>query len=355
MLTHRASTALLLVSGLVLTSGLAACQTQTNSPTAGNRITLMGAGASFPAPLYVRWFSEYNKANPTIQVSYQSVGSGAGVDDFLAGIVDFGATDAPLTPAERKRYAAKYQGDPVQIPMTGGAIVLAYHLGNAVPNLRLSRKAYCGIVTGAIKSWNDPQIASANPGVSLPSTPITFVHRAEGSGTTYVFTNHIAKACPSWKAGVGKSVAWPAGTGAKGNEGVTAQIVQTRGAIGYTEYYYAKNNKLSSATLENKAGQYIAPSPESAAKVFEGQKLPADFALVIADPTGQQAYPIVGLTWLLLYNQYSQPQKAKTLQNLVKWALNEGDKYAVDLGYLPLTDDVAQRVITAVDQEIAGR
>jgi phosphate transport system substrate-binding protein len=363
------TTAIGVALGLLLTTGLIGCQTSTNSPTAGSpttttettapaageRITLTGAGASFPAPLYQRWFAEYNRANPNTQISYQSVGSGAGVNQFLAGTVDFGATDAPLTQEERQQYQAKYKGEPVQIPMTGGAVVFAYNLGNQAQNLQLSRQAYCGIVTGEIKSWNDPQIASANPGVTLPDTPITFVHRADGSGTTFIFTNHIAAACPNWKAGVGKSIAWPVGTGAKGNEGVTAQIQQTQGAIGYTEYSYAKNNNLSFATLQNQAGQYIAPSPESAARVLEGQQIPADFALEIPDPQGQQAYPIVGLTWLLLYNNYSDPQKAAALQNFVKWALNDGDKYALELGYLPLTEEVAQRVVTTVDQQVAQR
>uniref|UniRef100_B8HNN7 Phosphate-binding protein n=1 Tax=Cyanothece sp. (strain PCC 7425 / ATCC 29141) TaxID=395961 RepID=B8HNN7_CYAP4 len=354
---------LLGVAGVTLIAGLFSCQTQNNPPAAvspaptaeSGKVSLTGAGASFPAPLYQRWSSAYNETNPNVQISYQSVGSGAGVNQFLAGTVDFGATDAPLTDKERQQYQTQYNGEPVQIPMTGGAVVFAYNLGGDVKNLRLSRQAYCGIVTGELTNWNDPQIAQDNPGANLPNSPINFVHRSDGSGTTFIFTNHIAAACPNWKAGVGKSVSWPTGAGAKGNEGVTAQIQQTQGAIGYIEYSYAVNNNLNFATLENRSGQFVAPSPETAARVLEGQQIPADFALEVPDPTDQQAYPIVGLTWLLLYHSYADPQKAVALQNFVKWALNEGDKYAVELGYLPLTNEVAQRVVTTVDQQIAQR
>lgn len=364
MLTHSTFTRFLLgAAGVTLSTGLFACQPAATPPTAESpapatrtgRVTVTGAGASFPAPLYQRWFSEYRNVDPNAQISYQSVGSGAGVNQFLAGTVDFGATDAPLTDKERQQYQTKYNGEPVQIPMTGGAVVFAYNLGGDVKNLRLSRQAYCGIVTGEITNWNDPQIAKDNPGANLPNSPINFVHRSDGSGTTFIFTNHIAAACSSWKAGVGKSVSWPTGTGGKGNEGVTAQIQQTQGAIGYIEYSYAVNSNLNFATLENQSGQFVAPSPETAARVLEGQQIPADFALEVPDPTDQQAYPIVGLTWLLLYDSYEDPQKAAALQNFVKWALNEGDQYAVELGYLPLTNEVAQRVVTTVEQQIARR
>lgn len=343
--------------------GLMSCQSDTpttpgqaTSPSAENvSASLNGAGASFPAPLYQRWFSEYNKQNPGVQISYQSVGSGAGVKQYIAKTVDFGASDAPLTDEERQEFKSKFNADPIQVPMTGGAVVFAYNLGGDVKDLKLSRDAYCGIVTGEIKSWNDPVVAQNNPGVKLPSTPITFVHRSDGSGTTFIFTNHIAEACPNWKAGSAKSVSWPVGVGAKGNEGITAQVQQTEGAIGYVEYSYANENNLNMASLENKSGQYIVPSPEAAAKSLEGQAVPQDFALEIPDPTAAEAYPIVGLTWLLLYNSYDDPQKATALRNFVSWALSEGDKYATELGYLPLSDQVAEQVQSTVSQQVANR
>lgn len=349
-----------LTSALALTVGLASCQPQT--PTAppqaeggspapagdGQTVSLSGAGASFPAPLYQLWFSEYNKQNPNVQISYQSVGSGAGVKQFLSQTVDFGATDAPLTEEERGKYS-KDLGQPIQIPMTGGAVVFAYNL-DGVDNLQLSREAYCGIAAGTVKTWNDPLIAKNNEGAKLPDSPITFVHRSDGSGTTFIFTSHLEAACPNWKAGSGKSVEWPAGTGAKGNEGVTAQVQQTQGAVGYTEYSYAKENNLKTATLQNKAGEFIAPSPEASSAAFAGVTLPEDFALVVPDPEAKEAYPINGLTWLLLYGQYGDQAKADALKNFVKWAVSdEGDKYADQLGYLPIPDEVADRVVAQLD------
>lgn len=367
MTTYQSSRWIFFASCAVLATGLFSCQpqtttTQTSTPPregeAVNETTpvrLVGAGASFPNPLYQRWASEYNKLHPNVQISYQSVGSGAGVKQYLARTVDFGASDAPLTQEERQKFTSQYKNEPIQVPMTGGAVVFAYNLGGNVENLRLSRDAYCGIVTGEITSWNDPRITQENAGVNLPNTPIAFVHRSDGSGTNFIFTNHLTNACPNWKAGAGKSVAWPVGTGAKGNEGITAQIQQTQGSIGYVEYSYANENKLNMATLENKSGQYIQPTPEAASRALEGQKVPQDFALLIPDPTAAQSYPIVGLTWLLLYNNYDNPQKAAALKNFVNWALVNGDKYAVELGYLPLSDEVAQRVESTVNQQIAAR
>lgn len=356
-----------LTSTIALTVGLASCGPQTSNPPAGGGaspaaqggsgevVSLSGAGASFPAPLYQRWFAEYNKQNPNIQISYQSVGSGAGVQQYLAKTVDFGASDAPLTEEERKEFQSKYNAAPIQVPMTGGAVVFAYNLPG-VDKLQLSREAYCGIVQGQITQWNAPEIAKTNAGVTLPNTPITFVHRSDGSGTTFIFTNHIDEACPNWQAGSGKSVEWPTGVGGKGNEGITAQVKQTEGAIGYVEYAYANENSLSMATLENKAGQFVQPNPQVAASALEGQQVPEDFALEVPDPTGEQAYPIVGLTWLLLYNQYDNPAKAQALQNFVNWALSpDGRKYAEELGYVPITGEVAERVLTAVDKQIAAR
>ena len=351
-------------SAIALTVGLAACGPSTpptggpapggsaapaaSSGAGGGTVSLSGAGASFPAPLYQRWFSEYNKTNPNVQISYQSVGSGAGVKQFIAKTVDFGATDAPLNDKEKAQYP-KDLGQPLQIPMTGGSVVFAYNL-DGVDNLKLSREAYCGITDGTVKTWNDPKIVKDNPGVKLPADAIAFTHRSDGSGTTYLFTSHLEAACPGWKAGADKSVEWPVGTGAKGNEGVTAQIQQTKNSVGYGEYAYAKENNLKFAELQTKAGAFVAATPEAAAKSMEGAELPADFSLAVPDPAAKEAYPIVGLTWLLLYGQYSAPAKADALKNFIKWAYSaEGAKYASELGYLPIPQDVSSKATAALD------
>lgn len=315
-------------------------------------LTLNGAGASFPAPLYQSWFSKIQQdVYPGLLINYQSVGSGAGVEQYLAGTVDFGASDAPLTDEERQQFSSQYGADPIQVPMTGGLVVFAYNL-SGVDNLQLSREDYCGIVSGDITSWDDPAIVEANPDAELPSEPINFVHRSDGSGTTFLFTNHIQAACPGWSAGAAKTVDWPVGVGAKGNEGIAAQIQQTDGSIGYVEYAYANENGISMASLENNAGNYIEPSPEAGAAVLEGQEVPEDFALTVPDPEGDQAYPIVGLTWMLLYPEYDEPQKVDAINAMIEWALNDGGEIAQELGYIPLEGDVEERVLSAVKEQV---
>jgi phosphate transport system substrate-binding protein len=343
-----------------ITLGISACQGNTNntanvSTTDGDaealNVRLTGAGASFPAPLYQRWFLEYNQENPGVQINYQSVGSGAGVQQYLQRTVDFGASDAPLTEEERQKFQQQYGTAPVQIPMTAGSVVFAYNLPG-VEDLKLSREAYCGIVTGEITNWNDPAIAQANPNAQLPDRKIAWVRRADGSGTTFIFTNHIDEACPSWKGGAAKSVAWPTGVGAKGNEGIAAQVQQTEGAIGYVEYAYAIENKIPTAAIENKSGNIIEPTPESASLVFANEEVPEDFGLTVPDPSNPDAYPIAGLTWLLLYREYDNADTAQALENVVTWALENGDRYAKELGYIPLPEDVEQRVQETVEQEL---
>lgn len=310
----------------------------------GNTSSLSGAGASFPAPLYQRWFADYNKINPGTQISYQSVGSGAGVEQFLAGTVDFGATDAPLKPEERAKFKAKYGAEPIQVPMTGGSVVFAYNL-DGVKDLKLSRAAYCGIASGKITKWNDPAIAKANPGAKLPDQTIQFIHRSDGSGTTYQFTTHLKAACGAgWTAGANKSVSWPVGTGAKGNEGITAQIQQTPSSIGYVEYSYGKQTNLTMAAIENKSGKLIAPSPESGAEAFVGEKVPADLALTVADSANPKAYPISGLTWLLLYPQPKDATKTAALKSVIDWSLTTGKATATELGYVPLEAALVAKV-----------
>ncbi|MEL6438244.1 MAG: phosphate ABC transporter substrate-binding protein PstS [Cyanobacteria bacterium J06621_8] len=324
-----------------------------NAQDASLDASLSGAGASFPAPLYQRWFSEFNKLNPDVEISYQSVGSGAGVEQYLQGTVDFGATDKPLSAEERAQFEETYGQAPIQVPMTAGSVVFAYNLPG-VDNLELPRSTYCGIVNGEITNWSDPAIVAANPTADLPDVPISWIHRSDGSGTTFLFTNHISNACSNWEGGANKTVEWPTGIGAKGNEGIAAQVTQTEGGIGYVEYAYANENGISAAAIENASGNIIAPSPEAASLVFDGEEIPEDFALTVPDPANPDAYPIAGLTWLLLYPEYDDPSKAQALQSVIDWALNSGDEFAKQLGYIPLPQDVEARVVQTVQNEVVA-
>ncbi|MGB5635153.1 MAG: phosphate ABC transporter substrate-binding protein PstS [Waterburya sp.] len=332
----------LLAPLLALTLGLTACGGSTDSKS----VSLTGAGASFPAPLYQRWFSEYNKQNSDVQVSYQSVGSGAGVEQFTQGTVDFGASDVAMTDEE---ITAINRGVAL-LPMTAGSIVLAYNLPD-LPELKLSRQAYVDILLGKITKWNDPAIAKLNPDVKLPDSKITVVYRSDGSGTTGVFTKHLSAISPEWskEVGSGKTVEWPTGIGAKGNEGVTAQILQTEGSLGYIEYGYAKQQDIPVATLENKAGKYVAPSDQSAADALSASTLPENLRAFVTDPEGEASYPIVTYTWILAYQNYDDPAKLQAFKDVVNWSLTDGQAYAGELGYIPLPENVVKKVQTKLD------
>lgn len=319
-----------------------------------NRVSLVGAGASFPAPLYERWLSDYNQQNPNVEINYQAIGSSAGVQQLIEGTVDFAASDVGIT----NEQAAKIKRGAIALPITAGSIVLAYNLtlsfqspqANPPTSIKLSRQVYGDIFLGKITNWNHPRIAAANPGVNLPNLPIQVVHRTDGSGTTSVLTQHLSAISPEWKSKVaaGKSVAWPVGIGGKGNEGVTALIQQIPGAIGYVEYVYAKQNKLPMAALENKFGNYIIPTPKSVAQTLEAVKLPADNLIAfITDPIGAESYPIVTYTWLLTYHQYPNRVKAQALKNFIDWAVIEGQKSSLELGYIPLSPKVVIQVQSA--------
>ncbi|VEP12380.1 phosphate transporter subunit; periplasmic-binding component of ABC superfamily [Hyella patelloides LEGE 07179] len=346
---------LLLAPVLALSLSLASCggsETATSdggdaggNAGGGQSVSLTGAGASFPAPLYQRWFAEYNKQNPNVQVTYQSVGSGAGVEQFTQKTVDFGASDVAMKDEEM---AAVDQGV-VLLPMTAGSIVLAYNLPD-IEGLQLSRQVYTDILLGKITKWNDPAIASINPDVQLPDTDITVVHRSDGSGTTGVFTQHLAAISPEWeqKVGSGKTVEWPTGLGAKGNEGVTAQILQTEGSIGYIEYGYAKQQEIPTASLENQAGNYIAPSSESASQALSAATLPENLRAFVTDPEGEDSYPIVTYTWILAYENYDDPEKLNAFKEVINWSLTEGQAYAEELGYIPLPENVVTQVENAL-------
>ena len=354
-----------LAASLMLVAGVAACGGGTTTTTdgaatdgaaaggeaiaLGGNVALTGAGASFPAPLYQNWFITLNGEVPELQVNYQSVGSGAGVEQFTAETVDFGASDTAMKDEE----IAKVARGTIMLPMTAGSIVFAYNLPG-VEGLKLSRAAYSGIATGTITKWNDPAIVADNPDLTLPDSAITFVHRSDGSGTTAVFTKNMAVISPEFESAVGegKSVEWPktgSFIGAKGNEGVTAQIQQTEGSIGYIEYGFAVQNKIPFATIENKAGNFVTASGETAAATLANVELPENLRAFIVDDAGAESYPFVTYSWMLVYKDYPDAQKAKAVEVMVEYGLNQGQEVAESLGYVPLPKNVRDRVAAAAD------
>jgi phosphate transport system substrate-binding protein len=317
---------------------------------AGEAVRLKGSGASFPFPLYGLWFKEYGKANRNVIIDYQAKGSGAGIKDFVNKTVDFAASDAAMTDEEM----AAVEGGVQLLPMTAGSIVLAYNLPGGPKELKLSREAYSKIFLGQVTKWNDPVIAQANPDTKMPETDITVARRADSSGTTFVFTQHLSAISEAWKngPGVGTTVSWPSSDkfiASPKNDGVTATIKQTPGAIGYIEYGFAELGKLPMALLENKSGKFIKPSLESGQAALAGVELPQDMRAWLPDPDGEVAYPIVTYTWMVFYKKYADPKKAETIRSVVKYCLTDGQKVSGKMGYIPLPDEVVQVVSTALD------
>jgi phosphate transport system substrate-binding protein len=317
-------------------------------------VKLNGAGATFPNPIYSKWFSTYAASHP-VQVNYQSVGSGAGIQQVTAGTVDFGASDAPMNDEELAR-----KPDIIHVPTVLGAVAVAYNLPGLAQPLRLDGATLAGIFTGRVTKWNAPEIAALNPGVALPADDILPVYRTDGSGTTYVFTDYLSTVSPEWKAqvGTGKSVKWPTGLGAKGNEGVTGQVKQSPGAIGYVELAYAQQNRLPVAALRNAAGQFVQPSVD-ATTAAAGDLGPAiaqhpDFRLSIVNAPGAQAYPIASWTYLLVPQNMADCAKARGLVELVRWALTEGGAAARELHYAPLPDAIRDQVLAKVGTVTCG-
>jgi phosphate transport system substrate-binding protein len=326
---------------LSLVAALSLCSLQADT------ITLNASGATFPAPLYGRWFAEYSTLHPDVRINYQGIGSGAGIKQFTGGLTDFGASDAAMSDAE---IAAVKDGGVVLLPMTAGSIVLSYNLPGVTGPVQLPRDVYPAIFLGEITRWNDPKIVAANPGMSLPDLPITVAYRADGSGTTYNFTNHLAAISPEFKTkvGSGKSVKFPVGVGGKGNEGVAALIKQTAGTIGYVEFGYAMKIKLAMATLQNSAGKFVAPTPESGSAALGQVQLPENLRAFVTDPAGDASYPIVTFTWWLCHTSYTKPGVADAIKALANWGLTDGQKFAPELGYLPLPATVVTKVQAAV-------
>jgi phosphate transport system substrate-binding protein len=322
---------------------LSACNNKTASASAGV-VKLQGAGASFPAPLYTKWFKAYSTAHPDVQVDYQSVGSGSGKKSVIDKTVDFGASDAAMSDEE----IARVPGGAQLFPMTAGAIVIAYNVPQ-VKDLKLSRKAYAGIFLGQIKRWSDPEIANANPGAKLPDEPINVVVRADSSGTSFVFSKHLSAISPEFGKIVGTNTMpnWPAGTKSKGNEGVTASLMTTPGSIGYIEYGYAKSQNVPFAALENKAGKYVTAGTASGQEALASTTMPENLIAWNSDPTGDGAYPIVTYTWMIIYKKYDAA-KLPAVQSLIKYGLTDGQKDAESLGYIPLPQAVIAKATAAI-------
>jgi len=316
---------------------------------AAAEILINGAGATFPYPLYSKWFGEYAKIDPSVKFNYQSIGSGGGIKQITAGTVDFGASDKPLTDAD----LAAAPGKLLHIPTVMGAVVVTYNLPGIPKGLKLKAADVVDIFSGKITMWNDRRIADNNNGIRLPNEPIIVVHRSDGSGTTAIFTSYLNSVSPEWKSHVGSdtSVKWPVGLGGKGNEGVAGQIKNTRYSIGYVELAYAFENKLPVAYLQNQAGHFVEPSIASttAAAAAAAKHMPADYRIGLVNQPGKEAYPIAGFTYLLVYQHQKDAAKGKKLVEFLKWELHKGQKMAAPLLYAPLPANVAAMVDKTID------
>jgi phosphate transport system substrate-binding protein len=333
---------ILLFLAAIITVSFVACS---GNKSSSEGVKLQGAGASFPAPLYQKWFKSYGASHEGVEIDYQSVGSGSGVKSIIDKTVDFGASDAAMSPEDMGRV----EGGVQLLPMTAGCIVLTYNL-KGVTGLKLSRQAYAGIFLGKVTKWNDPLIAKSNAGISLPDEPINVVVRADGSGTTFVFTKHLATVSPEFaqSPGVNTLPNWPVGTRSKGNEGVTASVMTTPGSIGYIEYGYAKSQNLPMAILENRSGSFVAPSVASAQAALATAQFPDNLIAWVSDPDDKEAYPIATYTWIICYKQYHDKGKFQALQNLLTYCLTDGQKESEALGYIPLPAAVADKAKAAI-------
>jgi phosphate transport system substrate-binding protein len=331
-----------------LAIGLACAVTLVAGSAAQQKVRINGAGATFPNPIYQKWFSEYNKLHADVEINYQSIGSGGGIQQVTKQTVFFGATDGPMTPEQLQNAPGKI----LHVPTVLGAVVPIYNLANVSAELTFSGPLLADIFLGKVNKWNDPAIARLNAGVTLPATDITVVHRADGSGTTYIWVDYLAKLSPEWKSkvGVATSVNWPTGVGGRGNEGVSGQVKQTPGSIGYVELIYALQNKIAYGSVLNAAGESVKASVASvtAAAAEAAKAMPADFRVSITNAPGKGVYPISSFTWLLLYENAKDKTQAKAMADFVKWALTDGQKFAPDLGYAPLPDAVVKLEMAAL-------
>ncbi len=305
-----------------------------------------GAGSTFDNPAFTTWFDAYSKQDSSVQFNYQAIGSGGGIKGLLDQTVDFGASDAPMTDTAM----AKAPGKILHLPVVAGSVAITYNLPGK-PALKFDADTLAGIYLGEIKNWNDAKIAALNPGAGLPDLPIVVVHRSDGSGTTFIFTDYLCSVNPEWAKKVGKSVSvkWPVGVGGKGSEGVSGQVKQLPGAIGYVEQAYADQNKLPVAKLKNASGEFVAPSGEAASKAMATATIPDDFRFSMVNAPGAGAYPIAGASWVLIYQQQSKPEIGRKLVDFLKWAVTEGQKITPSLSYAPLPENVQQRELKLLD------
>jgi phosphate transport system substrate-binding protein len=309
------------------------------------QMLINGAGATFPYPIYSKWFDEYTRVDGTVRFNYQSIGSGGGQKQITSETVDFGASDGPMSDEN----LAKAPGKILHIPTVAGAVVITYNIpGN--PHLKLDGATVADLFLGKITKWNDKEIAALNPGVKLPSTDVVVVHRSDGSGTSYIFTDYLSSVSKDWESKVGRNTAvkWPVGLGAKGNEGVAGQVKQLPGTIGYVELVYARQNKLPFADLKNSSGQFVTASLESVTEALASAKIPEDFRFSMVNPPGAKAYPISGATWLLVYEKQKDAAKGKKLVEFLNWALTRGERMAASLDYAPLPESLQQRVLERI-------
>lgn len=311
--------------------------------------TLNGAGATFPYPIYSKWFSEYNKLHPDVRINYQSIGSGGGIRQVLNGTVDFGASDGPMSDEQLGEAKVKI----LHIPTVLGAVVPAYNVPGVSGEIKFTPEVLANIFLGKITNWNDPAIAKANPGVTFPNQPIIIIHRSDGSGTTFIFTDYLSKVSSEWANTVkkGTTVSWPIGLGGKGNEGVAGQIRQLPGSIGYIELIYAVQNSIPYGSVKNAAGNFVKASLDAVTEAAASAKsMPADFRVSITNAPGKTAYPISSFTWLLIPTQAKDAKKGKILADFLSWMVSDGQKMTAPLSYAPLPASVAEKVKAAIKQ-----
>jgi phosphate transport system substrate-binding protein len=337
------------VVGAMAIGGLSACR----GGDGARIVQLTGAGATFPYPIYSRWFDQYHQLKPGVTVNYQSIGSGGGIKQVTEGTVDFGATDGPMTDEQIGEFKTKRGVDVLHFPTVLGAVVPVYNLPGVGGDLNFTSAALAGIFLGTVRKWNDPAIAAANSGVRLPDRDIVVVHRSDGSGTTYVWTDYLSKISPEWMNKVGRnaSVNWPVGLGAKGNEGVAGLVRQTEGAIGYVEMIYAVQNNLTSGAVQNAAGQFVAATMAavSAAAAGAAAEMPDDFRVSITDAPGADAYPISSFTWLLVPAKIDDAAKKRVIVEFLQWMLDDGQGIAEQLSYARLPAEVIAKERKAID------
>lgn len=344
-----------IITVLILSFTLISCggkkDVSVNKP-GGSGDQINGAGATFPYPIYSKWFNEYAKINKDAKINYQSIGSGGGIKQITEGTVDFGATDSPMSNEEIEKANTKNSNSILHIPTVIGSVVLTYNIPGIDKNINLSSDAVSGIYLGKIKKWNDPVIQKENPDVKLPDKEIIVCYRTDGSGTTFVFTDYLGKVSEEWKTkvGVAKDVKFPVGQGGKGNEGVTGLVKQLEYSIGYVELIYALQNNLKYGNIKNQEGQYIAPSLETLTKAAEQSvaEIPDDLRQSITNAKGKDSYPISSYTYLLIYEKQKDAGKGKTLKEFLVWAMNDGEKFAKDLGYAPLPPSVVEKSLEKV-------